>query len=157
MTSKSLFLLGLLAAPLSAQSAADRDAVLKPVNQLFDGMRKHDSAMVRAAFAPIGRLLNISDREGAIKASALSPDDFAKAVGREPASPPWNEPIYDPEIRIEGRVATVWAWYDFILGDKWMHCGVDAFQLALLGDGWKITQIVDTRQTTGCKTPAAPK
>src|SRR6185436_6109422 len=102
MTSKSLFLLGLLAAPLSAQSAADREAVLKPVNQLFDGMRKHDSAMVRAAFAPIGRLLNISDREGAIKASALSPDDFAKAVGREPASPPWNEPIYDPEIRIEG-------------------------------------------------------
>ena len=157
MKTTSLLLLALVASPLSAQTATEREAVLKPVNQLFDAMRKHDSAMARGAFAPIGRLLQISDRNGEVKASALSPDDFAHAVGREPNSPPWNEPIYDPEVRIEGRVATVWAWYDFILGDKWMHCGVDAFQLAKLADGWKITQLVDTRQTTGCKTPAAPK
>ena len=157
MKTTPILLLALIAAPLSAQTAAEREAVLKPVNQLFDAMRKHDSAMARGAFAPIGRLLQISEHNGEVKASALLPDDFAKAVGREPGSPPWNEPIYDPEVRIEGRVATVWAWYDFILGDKWMHCGVDAFQLAKLADGWKITQLVDTRQTTGCKTPAAPQ
>src|SRR6188474_2500142 len=102
MTLRSVVLVALLAAPLSAQTAADREAVLKPVNQLFDAMRKHDSAMARSAFAPIGRLLQISDRNGEVKASALSPDDFAHAVGREPNSPPWNEPIYEPEIRIEG-------------------------------------------------------
>jgi hypothetical protein len=157
MTLRSAVFLGLLSAPLSAQTAAEREAVLKPVNQLFDAMRKHDSAAARAAFAPIGRLLQISDRNGEVKVNALTPDDFARAVGRDPSAPPWNEPYYEPEIRIEGRVATVWTWYDFLLGDKWSHCGVDAFQLAKLADGWKITQLVDTRQTTGCKTPAAPK
>ena len=157
MNYKTLFLLALSPAPLMAQSAAEREAVLKPVNQLFDAMRKHDSAMARGAFAPIGRLLQISDRDGQVKVTALAPDDFARAVGRDPSGPPWNEPIYEPEIRIEGRVATVWTWYDFLLGDKWSHCGVDAFQLAKMGDEWKITQLVDTRQTTGCKTPAAPK
>ena len=29
--------------------------------------------------------------------------------------------------------------------------------LLVLADGWKITQLVDTRHQTGCKTPAAPK
>jgi len=78
-------------------------------------------------------------------------------VGRAAGTPPWNEPIYDPEVRIDAKVATVWAWYDFLAGEKWSHCGIDAFQLAKLADGWKITQLVDTRYQTGCKTPAAPK
>jgi len=157
MKHTSLLLAALVAAPLSAQSAAEREAVLKPINQLFDAMRKHDSAAARSAFAPEGRLLSIGERDGQVRMSVLTPDDFAKAVARGAGGPPWNEPIYDPEIRIDGRVATVWTWYDFLLGEKWSHCGVDAFQLANLADGWKITQLVDTRHTTGCKTPAAPK
>lgn len=157
MTLRSLLVLALLPAPLLAQTSAEREAVLKPVTQLFDAMRKHDSAAARDAFAPTGRLLSITDRDGQVRMNTLTPDDFARAVARGASGPPWNEPIYDPEIRIEGRVATVWTWYDFLLGDKWSHCGVDAFQLARLADGWKITQLVDTRQTTGCKTAAAPK
>lgn len=157
MTNRFLVLLAAVPAPLLAQASAERDAVLQPVHQLFDAMRKHDSAQARAAFAPEGRLLSIGEREGQVRMRVLTPDDFAGAVGRAAGSPPWNEPIYDPEVRIEGRIATVWAWYDFLLGEKWSHCGVDAFQLAKLADGWKITQLVDTRQTTGCKTPAAPK
>ena len=132
--------------------------MLKPVNQLFDAMRKHDTAAARAAFAPAGRLLSISDRDGQVRhAHPVSRRVCQGASARGAGGPPWNEPIYDPEIRIDGRVATVWTWYDFLLGDKWSHCGIDAFQLAKLADGWKITQLVDTRHTTGCKTPAAPK
>jgi len=43
-----LAMLTLTATPLAAQGAAEKEAVLKTVNQLFDGMRKHDSAMVHA-------------------------------------------------------------------------------------------------------------
>ena len=157
MKIKYLALIVLAASPLSAQNAAEKEAVLKTVNQLFDGMRKHDSAMVRGAFAAEGRLLSIADKDGQVTLRTITPDQFAAAVGRAASGPPWNEPIYDPEVRIDGRVATVWTWYDFLAGDKWSHCGIDAFQLAKLADGWKITQLVDTRYQTGCKTPAAPK
>jgi hypothetical protein len=157
MTLRTLILLATLPAPILAQTAAEKEAVLKPIHQLFDGMRKHDSAMVRGAFAAEGRLLSIADKDGKVQVRTISPDQFAGAVGRAANGPPWNEPIYDPEIRVDGRVATVWTWYDFLAGDKWSHCGIDAFQLAKLDDGWKITQLVDTRYQTGCKTPAAPK
>jgi len=157
MKPTSLLLLCLLPAWLQAQSAAEKDAVLQPVTQLFDAMRQHDSAAARTAFAPGGRLVSVTDRNGEVKMETISPDDFARAVGRGAGGPPWDERIYDPEVRIDGRLATVWVWYDFLAGDKWSHCGIDAFMLAKLVDGWKITQLADTRQTTGCKTPAAPK
>ena len=148
-------LLALTASPLAAQNAAEKEAVLKTVNQLFDGMRTHDSAMVRGAFAAEGRLLGINEKDGTLR--IITPEQFATAVGKAAGTVPWNEPIYDPEVRIDDKVATVWAWYDFLAGDKWSHCGIDAFQLAKLADGWKITQLIDTRYKTGCKTPAAPK
>jgi hypothetical protein len=157
MSLKHILLLALFPGVLAAQTAAEKEAVLKPINQLFDAMRKHDSAMARGAFATEGRLLSIGDRDGKVSLRTISPDQFAGAVGRAAGGPPWNEPYYDPEIRIDGRVATVWTWYDFLAGEKWSHCGIDAFQLAKLDDGWKITQLVDTRYQTGCKTPAAPK
>lgn len=146
----------LVAPPLVAQTPAEQEEVMKPIVQLFDGMRKRDSAMVLAVFAPEARLAATEERNGEVTLRYLRPEDFARAVGRQP-TPPWDERIYDPEVRIDGRLATVWVKYDFLAGDKWSHCGIDAFQLARLADGWKITQLADTRQTTGCQTPAAPK
>ena len=144
------------AAPAAAQSDAVKQEVLKPVVQLFDAMRKRDSAAVKAVFAPQARMLGVQEREGQVNLRYINPDEFARAVGSAP-TPPWDERIYDPEVRVDGRIATVWVKYDFLAGDKWSHCGIDAFQLARLADGWKITQLADTRQTTGCTTPAAPK
>ena len=139
-----------------AQQADERAAVMAPIQQLFDGMRRHDSAAVQAAFAPEGRLLSVDARSGTPTLRIIRPEQFAGAVGRAQGAP-WDEPIYEPEIKIDGDLAMVWARYDFLLGTTWSHCGVDAFMLAKLADGWRITQIADTRQQTGCTTPAAPK
>jgi hypothetical protein len=144
------------AAQAGAQQADEREAVMAPIRQLFDGMRQHDSVAVQSAFAPEGRLLSVDARSGSVVLRVIRPEQFAGAVGRAQGAA-WDEPIYDPEIRIDGDLAMVWARYDFLLGTTWSHCGVDAFMLAKLADGWKITQIADTRQQTGCTTPAAPK
>jgi hypothetical protein len=144
-----------LALPASAQSEAEKE-VLTPIVALFDAMRKRDSTAVRAVFAPEARMVGVQERDGQVNLRYMNPNDFVRAVGAAP-SPPWDERIYDPEVRVDGRVATVWVKYDFLAGDKWSHCGIDAFQLVKLADGWKITQLADTRQTTGCATPAAPK
>ena len=105
------------AGPAEAQTAAERDEVLQPIVQLFDGMRKRDSAMVRAAFAPQARLGGAQERNGQVSIHFITPDDFARVVGSQPA-PPWDERIYDPEVRIDGRLATVWVKYDFLAGDS---------------------------------------
>jgi hypothetical protein len=62
----------------------------------------------------------------------------------------WNERIYDPEVRIDGNVAQVWAYYTFHMNSTFNHCGVDAFMLVKLGTAWKITQLADTQRNQGC-------
>jgi hypothetical protein len=40
--------------------------------------------------------------------------------------------------------------YSFYLGDKFSHCGVDAFLLARDGTEWKVVSLADTRRRQGC-------
>jgi hypothetical protein len=39
---------------------------------------------------------------------------------------------------MQGRIATVWAPYDFWIDGKFSHCGVDAFDLIKTDKGWRI-------------------
>ena len=74
----------------------------------------------------------------------------APAIASAPAGDVWNERIWDPEVRIDGDVAQVWAYYTFHRNGAFSHCGVDAFMLLKVGGEWKITQLADSRRTTGC-------
>ncbi|HRP08571.1 MAG TPA: hypothetical protein PLL69_08785, partial [Gemmatimonadales bacterium] len=47
---RSIPLLLLLAAPLTAQTPAVHDSIMLPVRHLFDGMRAHDSTLIASAF-----------------------------------------------------------------------------------------------------------
>ena len=49
--------------------------------------------------------------------------------------------------------AVVTVDYSFYAGERFSHCGIDAFQLFKSADGWKIFQLTDTRRTTGCPAP----
>ena len=60
------------------------------------------------------------------------------------------ERAWNPEVRVEGTLATVWAEYDFHFVSTFSHCGVDAVQLLRTGSGWKIVSIADTYQREGC-------
>jgi hypothetical protein len=135
--------------PLRAQDA-DRAAVLATVQKVFDGMRTRDTALLHSAFDTSGRLVGVSTRGPAPAIRLTTPTAFGSAIASAPAGAVWNERIFDPEVRIDGEVAQVWAYYTFHLGDKFSHCGVDAFMLVKVGAEWKITQIADSRRTQGC-------
>jgi hypothetical protein len=144
-------ILGLAAAPLHAQAtAADTAAVLGVMKELFDGMRTGDSSMVRAVVHPKAMLSTATMRQAmpAIQSDAI--DGFLKAVGT-PHAEVYDERTYNPEVRIDGTLATIWVEYSFFVGPKFSHCGVDAFQLAKEGTEWKIIAIADTRRKTGCR------
>lgn len=155
--SKTAVILALaaLAHPLQAQtpSSAEKD-VLAVVEALFDGMRAADSSAVRSTLDPEARLVSVVDGENGPALRGEPIDGFVSAVG-SPHEETWDERIWDPEVRIDGRLATVWVPYAFYLGEAFSHCGVDAFQLFESAEGWKIFQIADTRRREGCEIPEA--
>lgn len=125
------------------------DSIMTVVKQLFDGMRSRDTALMRSTFAP-GTLLGGVPRAG--QPVRFTPiDGFIAGIGSAPAGTLLNETLYDPEIRIDGGLATVWTFYTFHVGERLSHCGMDAFQLVRTSEGWKISALADTRQTTGCE------
>ena len=144
----------LVSTPARAQD--DRTEVLATVQRLFDGMQRRDTALLRSAFLPGAKLFGTRTRQnGQTVVQEITEQQFAEFVMRDTRGP-WRERAFDPEVRIEGTLATVWAAYDFHLGTEFSHCGVDAVQLLKTADGWRIVSIADTFQRTGCPERPAP-
>lgn len=152
----------LAAAPLGAQAAtapadpaADRTAALAVVTRLFDAMRAGDSAAVRAVFHPQAHLSSaLVGPDGTPQVRVDSLGGFVRAVGT-PHAEVWDERTSGEIVQVDGPLATVWTRYGFWLGQKFSHCGVDAFTLGRTASGWRILALTDTRQRTGCPEQAA--
>jgi len=123
--------------------------VQRTIQQLFDGMRKNDSTMVKATIGPKARLLTVMEKDGQTMVQETPFSEFVKSVGT-PRGVLLDERLLRYEIRVDGPLATAWTPYEFYVGDKFSHCGVDAFQLCRTPDGWKIIQITDTRRKDNC-------
>jgi hypothetical protein len=118
------------------------------VDQLFLGMRMANEAILREVLAPGARFAVLTP-EGQIEPQTL--DGFVRAVAASAGA--WNEQIYDVEVRIDDAMASIWAPYTFYLNGRISHCGVNSIELLEDTDGWKITQISDTRRSEGCPDP----
>ncbi|HUH33176.1 MAG TPA: hypothetical protein VLZ28_04430, partial [Daejeonella sp.] len=54
------------------------------------------------------------------------------------------------QVLIDDNLASVWTSYQFYIGDKFSHCGVNSFQLVKGKEGWKIVYLIDTRRKENC-------
>jgi ketosteroid isomerase-like protein len=134
-----------------AAQAADAE-IVAVVRALFDAMRAKDTAAVRALMHPTARLVATGPtQQGTRSAREVSLEQFIGTVASAPGR--LDEKFWDPEVRLDADLATVWTPYAFYYDGNFSHCGVDAFQLARDESGWRIVQIADTRRTTGCPTP----
>jgi hypothetical protein len=138
---------------LFAQSSDESAGVMKPINYLFEGMTKGDSALVRKAFMEDATFASIGpDKDGNPTLKKGDLKKFITAMGT-PHPGVYTEPLWNVKIDIDGNMAQVWANYAFYIDKSLHHCGVDAFQLFKGNDGWKIYNISDTRQQEGCEVP----
>jgi len=139
---------------VGARSVGAQDSqtasIMAVVQKVFDAMRTRDTSLLSVAFDTSARLVGVRTRDGASTITLTTASQFGAAIARAPAGDVWNERIFDPEVRIDGDVAQVWAYYTFHRNKEFSHCGVDAFMLRRLGAQWKITQLSDSRRTTGC-------
>ena len=130
----------------------DPSRVLAAVQKLFDGVTAKDGEAMRAVLDRDARLVRTETRNGAPRTRPMSAADFVTRI-LEHEGPELHEKIWNPEVRVADNLATVWVPYAFYVGDRLMHCGEDAIQLAktdLGWPGWKIIAMADTQRTDGC-------
>ncbi|MCC7053870.1 MAG: nuclear transport factor 2 family protein [Gemmatimonadaceae bacterium] len=148
-----LALAGMMAAGAAGAQASESETVAQRavVRELFDAMRAGDSARVRAVFHPqmVALLTSDTGPDGKGRVSATPVDAFVRMVGT-PRPQPIDERIFNPRVLIDGTLASVWVDYSLYVGPRFIHCGVDVFHVAKVGETWKIIALTDTRRTTGC-------
>jgi hypothetical protein len=141
-------------AELLAPDHPQRAEILAVVTALFDGMRTADSARIRTLFVPGAQLITTLVRDGAPTVQRDSLEAFLRSVGT-PRGDALDERTRNERVFMDGPLAVVWTEYDLFIGSRFSHCGVDAFQLARVGDRWRIISLADTRRREGCA-PTAP-
>ncbi|WP_133163285.1 nuclear transport factor 2 family protein [Siphonobacter curvatus] len=139
-------LLGLGVFSVQAQQA-EEPAIRAVVDRLFEGMAKKDTNLVRSVFHPSARLqATFVNGQGQPVLKSQNIDVFVKAIGSIPSDTNVEERITSCEIRVDDRLATAWAFYEFYANKEFSHKGVDAFQFYKTEQGWKIIQLSDTRR-----------
>jgi uncharacterized protein (TIGR02246 family) len=140
------------AAPAAAQTD-DEAAVRAVITRLFDGMRAGNGAVFAELFTPDARLQTAAMRRDGTPVLASMPVDSFAAMVSQPRDFVLDERIDAWDVRVDGPLAVVTVDYSFYAGERFSHCGIDAFQLFKAADGWRIFQLTDTRRTTGCPAP----
>jgi hypothetical protein len=116
-------------------------------------MRKSDSLSARKLFYPGASLKTVlTKKDGSLLVQKENISVLLNAIGT-PHKELYDERILSWDIRIDGALASAWCDYAFYLDEKFLHCGVDAFQLVKKDNNWLILDITDTRRKTSCEMP----
>ncbi|KAA9353962.1 nuclear transport factor 2 family protein [Larkinella humicola] len=149
MKTSLLLLLGLFSASAFAQSD-DEKGIRAAITQLFDGMRKADTTLFKAVFAPTASLQSIAkNKEGVISVRSESIPNFVTSVGKQKPGA-LDERLSAYDVKIDAELAIAWTPYVFYFNGQKSHCGVNVFTLVKLNGSWKIQSIIDTRRREGC-------
>jgi ketosteroid isomerase-like protein len=134
----------------------DRAAVLASIQSFMDALRTKDTTAMNLHVDSLTRLTLIRPtREGGTRVMVMTGAQFIRAV-TQPGQPGIDEPIRNPVVHVSGDLATVWAEYQVRRDTTVTHCGFDAFHLVRRDGRWKLLNISDTYQQTGCG-PAWPR
>ena len=156
-----------LASPLAAQQpaaaapavqpsfSADSGAVMRIVGDLFQGMRKRDTTLMRAQFHPSAAMRSAANTRNGMVITADLVEEWIHGVAGAPDTLLLDERTSAPVVRVDGNYATVWTPYEFWLGNTFSHCGADLFSFARTPQGWKIVFVADSRHRSGCPSSAA--
>ncbi len=128
---------------------SEKQSVIQTVERTFQAMAARDAAALRATLSP-GAQFHAVSPGGAV--SAVAGEEFVTRIAGAKEAP--LERMWNPIVLISGRLAALWAQYDFHRGAQFSHCGVDAVHLVKTSEGWKITAITYTVQKDNC--PPSP-
>lgn len=151
----SIIAVALIVGAQGAQGAqGDREAVMKTVQAFFDTMTARDIEGARQVLQPQGRFHAMSIKDGKPEVRAFANEEYFAQL--QASKQKMQERIWNPDVRINGLIATIVAPYDFWIDGKFSHCGVDAFDLIKTDEGWKIAGGVYTVEQQCAPSPLGP-
>jgi hypothetical protein len=119
-----------------AQAPAERDAVMKAMETFLSTMTARDIEGARTILVPQGRFHRVQIAKDKQTLGSMSNEEFLAQL--QASKQTFRERIWNPEVRVHGPIATLWAPYDFWIDGKFSHCGVDAFEFVKTDEGWKV-------------------
>lgn len=144
------FLLFIITFSVFAQTD-DETAAKQAVIQFFEGFHKKDSVLMQeVVHKDLILQTTFVNAQGEAVLRNQKADGFIKAVVTRADSPTWNEKILSYTVKVDGTMAHVWTPYEFWLDGKFLHCGVNSFQLFKDNGAWKIIYLIDTRRKENC-------
>ena len=138
-----------------ASPSAESATVVKVVQQFFDAMQARDAEGIRRVWQPKTQYAAGRSKDNGYAVGQKIIEDLTAELLK--GNQPWLERMWNPTVHVEGRMAVVWARYDFHVGDKFTHNGTDCYTLLKTDEGWKIVGLVFTIEP-GARTenPAGP-
>lgn len=129
-------------------SAADKAAIMVPIDGAFIALEAQDSAGLLRHVYPDGRVVAVGTLPSG--ASGLRQSSWTEYAARMKPGNGFKERITDPKIEIDGDVALVWAFFTIETKGKIVSCGYDHFDMVRQAGAWKIMNITFSSRTTGC-------
>jgi hypothetical protein len=118
---------------------AEAEAALNAAEALLAGISNADTALLAQVLLPESRLVAVSD-DLAQPVRVSDATTFLSQMADPPAT--YLERMWNPVVRVDGPIATVWTPYDFYRDGAFSHCGIDAFHLVRRPDGWKVLSVI---------------
>lgn len=136
----------------ATSTPADRAAeVMAAAERLLAALRDRDTETLRELMDPAVRFYAVRVDGATPQVRTVDAEEFLRIVSQSPE--PLVERIWNPQVHVDGPIASLWASYDFHIGARFSHCGRAAFQFVLRDDTWRLTAETYTVRTTSCDTP----
>jgi hypothetical protein len=131
-----------------APPAPDHETILAVLAEFFDANATRNPSAAEALLLPDGVFVYILEGyEGPVVGSFTARQHVSDLAAEEREL---RQRVWDPVVRVHGRIATVWTPYDYWSDGEFSHCGVDVFNLVKTDSGWKIAGALYTVEMSRC-------
>ncbi len=124
--------------------AQDTTGVKKLIENMFIAMKNSDTVLLRSCFSANAVVQTIQSSEAGAVVKEASVQAFINSVGKQPIGALDERIVFD-KILINKELASVWTPYQLYVKEKYIHQGVNSFQVVRTKEGWKIQYLIDTR------------
>ena len=145
-----LFVINTEAQLVPPKRETSEDSVKAVISKMFTAMKNADAVLLKACFADSMVLQTISkNKEGKLVIINEKPSAFIDFISKGVKGNA-DERITFDVVKTDGPLAIAWTPYNFYYKGKFIHCGVNSFQLVRFNGEWKIQYLIDTRRKEGC-------
>jgi hypothetical protein len=141
---------------LAQEPASGQEHEVAGVAAAFLGaLSATDTATLSGLLVPHAMIYSVREGPEGPAFRAVSREVFLESLGGEDQE--FLERMWDPEVSVQGRVAMVWAPYDFHLNGHFSHCGIDVFTMLKGEEGWQVASVTYNVVREGCSpSPLGP-